>query len=346
MLISKSSRAWLGVSARNIQRAHYISPTMIDTWAVVVPSFNHADDTITCLRSLWTADPRPGQVLLVDDASTEDAVARIAKWAETAGVDHQTVSTTVLERGRLPDRWLTIAAAETNSGFVQVCNSGLRYVRDFTRAPFVLLLNNDTEIAPNYFGELEKALARAPDMGLLTGSIYEWDRSTVSYGGATYNPLRALASHRAELPATDAPTETGFVSGCSMLISRPVLEKVGLLADCFQPIYVEDVDYSLRARAAGFPLMIARNAICYHRVGGSLGRANQSPRIVFAMNRNRGFALRRNFKGWRRAAGITYLAVTKPGRALLELAKGRPREAWAVLSGMLVGVFSRAALED
>jgi len=319
---------------------------MIDTWAVVVPSFNHADDTITCLGSLWNATPRPGRILLVDDASTEDAVAEIERWAEKNGIDHQVVSANMLWRGETPRRWLTIAVMETNSGFVQVCNAGLRYVRDFTTSPYVLLLNNDTEIAPTYFGELEKALEQAPDIGLLTGLIYEWDRSTVSYGGAYYNPLRALASHTSALPVTDAPTETGFVSGCSMLIARPVLEQIGLLAECFQPIYVEDVDYSLRARAAGFPLMVARNAVLYHKVGGSLGRVNQSPRIVYAMNRNRGFALRRNFKGWRRAAGITYLAVTKPCRALLELAKGRPRSAWAVLSGMLVGVLSPAALRD
>lgn len=319
---------------------------MINNWAVVVPSFNHADDTITCLGALWNADPRPGQVLLVDDASTEDAVARIAEWAEGVGIDQQIVPTSALLRGPLLPRWLTIAVAAQNSGFVQVCNAGLRYVRDHTPAPFVLLLNNDTELAPNYFGELAKALTRAPRTGLLTGSIYEWDRSTVSYGGATYNPLRAMPLHKFELPDTDEPTDTAFVSGCSMLISRPVLQKVGLLAECFQPIYVEDVDYSLRARTAGFPVMVARSAVCYHKVGGSLGRSNQSPRIVFAMNRNRGFALRRNFKGWRRAAGITYLAVTKPGRALLELAKGRPRAAWAVLSGMLVGVFSPAALRD
>jgi GT2 family glycosyltransferase len=319
---------------------------MSNNWAVVVPSFNHADDTITCLGALWNADPRPGQVLLVDDASTEDAVARIAEWGEVVGIDQQVVPTSALLRGPLPSRWLTIAVAAQNSGFVQVCNAGLRYVRDHTAVPFVLLLNNDTELAPNYFGELAEALKRAPETGLLTGSIYEWDRSTVSYGGATYNPLRAMPLHKFELPDTDEPTETAFVSGCSMLISRPVLEKVGLLAECFQPIYVEDVDYSLRARTAGFPVMVARSAICYHKVGGSLGRKNQSPRIVFAMNRNRGFALRRNFKGWRRAAGITYLAVTKPVRALLELVKGRPRSAWAVLSGMLVGVFSPAALRD
>ena len=317
------------------------------TWAVVVPSFNHADDTITCLGSVY------GMPILAQDRSCSwTTLQPKTRWR--ASRNGRRALAWIIRKcpparfnaEHFPGGGSPSWRAETNSGFVQVCNAGLRYVRDFTRAPFVLLLNNDTEIAPNYFGELAKALARAPETGLLTGSIYEWDRSTVSYGGASYNPLRALASHTSELPATDAPTETGFVSGCSMLISRPVLEKVGLLAECFQPIYVEDVDYSLRARAAGFPVMIARSAVCYHRVGGSLGRANQSPRIVFAMNRNRGFALRRNYKGWRRAAGITYLAVTKPGRALLELVKGRPRAAWAVLSGMLVGVFSRAALDD
>ena len=312
-------------------------------WAVVVPSFNHADDAIICIHSLWKANPRPGRVLLVDDASTDDAVAQIERWAKGAGIDHRVVLAGSLEHEPVFGPWLTIAAAETNSGFVRSCNIGLRYVRDFTKAPFALLLNNDAAVTPTYFAELAKALDRAPNTGLLTGSIYEWDRSTVWYGGASFNPLRALATHEKDLPATDAPTETGYVCGCSMLISRPVLEKVGLLAECFQPAYVEDVDYSLRARAAGFPVMIARRAICYHRVGSSLGRAAQSPRTIFSVNRNRAFTLRRNYTGWRRAAGITYLAVTKPGRAVLELAKGRPRTAWAVLSGMLVGVFSPAA---
>jgi len=282
-------------------------------------------------------------VLFVDDASTDDAVAQIARWAVVTGIDHRVLPAASLQHTAEPGPWLTIAAAQTNSGFVQSCNIGLRYIRDFTRAPFTLLLNNDAAVAPLYFAELSKALEHAPQTGLLSGSIYEWDRSTVWYGGASFNPIRALATHKTDLPDTDSPTETGYVCGCSMLISRPVLEKVGLLAECFQPAYVEDVDYSLRVRSAGFPVMIARRAVCYHRVGSSLGRMQQSPRTVFSVNRNRAYTMRRNYSGWRRAAGITYLAVTKPSRALLELAKGRPRTAWAVLSGMLVGVFSPAA---
>jgi GT2 family glycosyltransferase len=316
------------------------------TWAVVVPSFNHADDAITCLGSLWSADPRPGAALLVDDASTDDAVARIAAWAKEMGIDHRIVPESALGDRQENPPWLTIVEARTNGGFVRSCNIGLGYVRDATTADFALLLNNDAMVTPTYFADLADALRVAPNAGLLTGSIYEWDRTTVWYGGAWFNPIRALAVHATELPDSDAPTETGYVCGCSMLISRAVLEKVGLLAECFEPAYVEDVDYSLRARKAGFPLMVARRAVCYHRVGSSLGRSQQSPRTTFSFNRNRAFTLRRNYTGWRRAAGITYLVITKPGRAALELAKGRPRTAWAVLTGMLVGVFSPAALAD
>lgn len=313
---------------------------------MVIPSYRHGADTIACVQSLWNADPRPGRVVVVDDASGDDSVTRIAEWAARSDIEHLVVPGASLLRSLEPSPWLTIAVAETNSGFVRSCNAGLRYVRDFTRAPFAFLLNNDAVVTPEYFAELARALSHVPDAGLLTGSIYEWDRTTVWYAGASFNPLRAVATHRTELPVTDVPTETGYVCGCSMLISRRVLETVGLLADCFRPIYSEDVDYSLRVKAAGFPVMIAPAAVCYHRVGTTLGRSEQSPRTVFAINRNRGFTVRRNYTGWRRATGIAYLAITKPGRATLELIKGRPRTAWAFLSGMLVGVFGRAASSD
>ena len=132
-----------------------------------------------------------------------------------------------------------------------------------------------------------------------------------------------------------------------MLISRDVLEKVGVFAEAFSPGYAEDLDYSLRARAAGFPVMYAPRAVCYHRVGTSLGRRSEhSPRILFSINRNLAFTLRRNYRGWLLAGGIAYLVVTKPAKALLELMRGCPRRAQAVLSGTVRGMFSPAASGD
>jgi GT2 family glycosyltransferase len=312
-----------------------------------VPSFNHADDAITCLAALWEARPRPGSVLLVDDASTENAVEAIAGWARTSDVPHRIVDPAALTRQHDQSPWLTIVASRVNGGFVASCNTGLRYLRDGTDATHALLLNNDTAVAPGYFGELAKAVERHPDVGLLTGSIYAWDRSTVWYAGASFNPLRARARHNTDPIDHDEPRETGYVCGCTMLISRAVLTQVGIFAESFSPGYAEDLDYSLRARAAGFPVMYAPLAVCYHRVGTSLGRRSEhSPRILFAIHRNIAFTLRRNYRGWRRAGGILYLVVTKPAKALLELLRGRPRRAQAVLSGTIAGVFSPAASGD
>lgn len=309
------------------------------SWAVLIPSFNHAEDVVTCLRSLWEADPRPGEVLVVDDASTENAVQQISGWANDSDIGHRVVQASELDRRPRSGRWLTIATAPVNGGFVRTCNIGLRHFLTVSDVPFVLLLNNDAAVAPNYFAELARAIQANPGVGVLSGLIYEWDRKTVWYAGGRFNPLRALATHDTEPPHSADARETGYVSGCSMLIARGALEKVGLLGECFAPCYVEDVDFSLRVRAAGYGVMFAARAVCYHRVGSSLGRSEQAPGTLYSVIRNRAYTVRRNYRGWRRAAGVTYMAITKPGRALLELAKGKPRTARAILSGMVAGVF-------
>jgi len=290
-------------------------------------------------------------VLLVDDASTENAVEAIANWARKSDVPHRIVDPASLTEEHAgsssPSPWLTIVVSKVNGGFVASCNIGLRYLRDRTDATHALLLNNDTAVAPDYFGELAKAVAQYPSVGLLTGSIYEWDRTTVWYAGASFNPLRASAKHHTDRIDSGEPRETGYVCGCSMLISRAVLEDVGTFAGSFSPGYAEDLDYSLRARAAGFAVMYAPRAVCYHRVGTSLGRRSEhSPRILFAINRNIAFTLRRNYRGWRLAAGIAYLAVAKPAKAVIELLRGRPGRARAVLSGTMVGMFSSATSSE
>jgi GT2 family glycosyltransferase len=309
----------------------------------VIPSFNHAPDAITAIASLREAEPRPGRVIFVDDASSENAVEEISRWASTQQIPWRLLpeNQTLPPVDALP--WLTIIASAKNGGFVRCANLGIRFVRDHTDHSYLLLMNNDAAVAPDYFRELSRAIVSCPEVGVLSGAIYEWDRVTVWYAGGRFNPLRALASHDTRLPDGDAPRDTGYVCGCTMLISRAVVQKIGVLAESFSPCYVEDVDYSLRARAAGFRVMLAPKALSYHRVGTSLGRSRQSPRTIFSFNRNRALALRRNYRGARRAIGLGYLVVTKPGRALWELVRARPATASAVIRGMLAGLFGSLA---
>jgi hypothetical protein len=312
-------------------------------WVVVIPSFNHADDAINCLQSVRDADDRPERVVFVDDASTDDAVGTIAAWAQRSGIPHEVVDPARWVPRGGSAKWLTIVASKTNSGFSASCNTGLRYAFNHTDAPFVLLLNNDAAVSRSYFRDLAVGLGTIEDAGLATGTIYEWDQRTVWYAGGRFNPLRAVAEHFLEVPVDAAPRDTGFVCGCTMLISRAVLKTVGFLPECYSPCYCEDADYSLKVKQAGFALTYVPAAKAFHRVSSSLGRTERSPQVIYWFNRNRGYAMRRNYTGWRRAAGIAYLSLSKPTRALLELLRGRPRSSAAFIKGTFAGLFNPIA---
>jgi len=333
-----------GVTASAEKKAPVLSNDL-DTsrWIVVIPSFNHADDAINCLQSLYDADDRPESVIFVDDASTDGAVETIATWAGRSGISHEIVDPKSWRPNRNSPKWLTIAASKQNSGFSASCNLGLKYVRDHTDAPFALLLNNDAAVSRTYFPDLARGLAATVNPGLATGTIYEWDQHTVWYAGGRFNPLRAVAEHYLDVPVDNTPRETEFICGCTMLISRKVLEQIGLLAECYSPCYCEDADYSLNVKAAGFALTYVPNARAFHRVSSSLGRVERSPQVIYWFNRNRGYAMRRNYTGWRRAAGIAYLSLSKPARALVELLRGRPRSSAAFIKGTFAGLFNPIA---
>lgn len=287
---------------------------------VIVLNWNGADDTIACLDSLRLAQPGAARVVVVDNASTDGSVARITDWA------------------RRYDVAVEIVVAQSNRGFAGGNNLGLELLARSPEITHFLLLNNDATVAPDFFRELNRALATAPDAGLLTGTIYEHPaREKVWYAGGREIRARALIEHL-HAPSTDGlPVRTEFVSGCLMLISRQVLNKIGPLADCYFPLYMEDAEYSLRAREAGLPVMYAPRARAFHKVGATVGMATASPFITQAQVRHRVLYVRRNFRGLERAIALTYLALTKPGRALAETLAGRPKMGFAVLKGALEG---------
>ncbi len=169
------------------------------------------------------------------------------------------------------------------------------------------------------------------------------NRDRVWYAGGVEYPLRALMQHKYQVPESGDPTPTEFISGCAMVLSRELLERIGPLAECYFPAYWEDGEYSYRAREAGFPVLYAPKAVVYHKVGATVRAADMSVDLNRCKNRLRVFYVRRNYHGLKKGAALAYLAVTKPGRALLEMIKGQPRTGWAILTGTVAGFVSPAA---
>jgi GT2 family glycosyltransferase len=240
--------------------------------------------------------------------------------------------------------WLIVIEAGTNRGFAGGNNLGIRLLQERTTVSHVMLLNNDATVSCGFFDDIAEGLHRAPGAGLITGTIMEDPaRDRVWFAGGTEYPMRALYQHRLQVPQSAEPVPTDFVTGCAMVISRPLLERIGHLAECYFPLYWEDGEYSFRARQAGFPVLYAPRALVYHKVGATVGAASVSPTVAFCQNRLRVFYVRRNYRGTKKAVALGYLAFTKPVRAVIETVSGRPRIGWEIFRGTVSGFFSGAA---
>ena len=300
------------------------------SYGVVLLNWNGYSDTEAALDSLLAANPRPDHVIVVDNGSHDDSVARLNAWAE----QHDALSDAA---PRQP--WLTIAAEPENRGFAIGNNIGLAMLAANANITHFLLLNNDATIAPDYFARMSEAIAQYPDAALLGCAIYYHpDRDRVWFGGGYEVPFRALVLHRYEMPADLTPHATPFVTGCAMMISRKLYEACGGLAECYTPIYWEDTEYSFRARNGGWRVMLVPSAHAYHKVSTSMGGEKATPHAAFLQNRHRGYYVRRNYRGLDRVAALAYLVVTKPARSFVELLRGRPAMGSAIFRGFLHGL--------
>jgi GT2 family glycosyltransferase len=309
------------------------------SFGVVLLNWNGFADTQAALDSLLAATPRPEYVVVVDNGSRDDSLARLRGWATDHGVTSVSIDAgTPASIDQLP--WLLIIDAKTNRGFAVGNNLGLEYLAKHTQATHFLLLNNDATVVPDYFARLRDAIAQRPDIGLLGSAIYhEPERTKVWYAGGYEIPSRALVLHAYDVPASDRLVPTTFVTGCAMLIARPLFDRLGGLNACYTPIYWEDTDYSRQAVDAGFGVAWAPAAKVYHKVGSSVGGEHITPQVAYWQNRHRGYYVRRNYKGTDRIAALAYLCITKPGRSLAELLRGRSAMGKAIFRGFAHGVF-------
>ena len=206
--------------------------------SVIIPCFNGVEWTRACIRSLLLQTERPDEILIVDNAS-EDATHALA--AEFGA----------------PVRVLSQA---TNLGFAGGVNAGIAAAR----STHLLILNNDTQAAPNLIAELQKSLDEADGAGAaapVSNHVKGEAMLPVGDFGKDDAGRRAIAAELASAPVfQDADT----LSGLCLLIHRETLEQVGVFDDRFGHGNYEDDDLCLRMRVHGLRLVIARRAFLHH----------------------------------------------------------------------------------
>lgn len=209
--------------------------------SVVVVTYNQLSDTRRCLDSLRQRTDEPYELIVVDNGSTDGTPEYLAQ---------------------VPG--CRVIANPENRGFPAAANQGLRAAG----GDQVVLLNNDTVLTRGWLSRLRRALASDPRIGLVgpcSNRVSGPQQVPVPYG----DDLAGLEPFAADWGARHLGVieETDRLVGFCLLITRAVVDRVGLLDERFGLGCFEDDDYTLRAVRAGFRTVIARDAFVHHAGG-------------------------------------------------------------------------------
>jgi GT2 family glycosyltransferase len=231
---------------------------------IVILNWNGSEYTRGCLEAFQAVTYPNYEILLVDNGSTDNSVACLSSL--------------------YPD--ITIIENEENLGFAEGNNVGIRYALP-EGADYVLLLNNDTVVEPEFLNALITVAERDPRIGIIGPKIvYCHDPSKIWSAGGRTNLFTGLFSNLAahnSLAACQGVKIVDYVSGCALLIKTKVIEEVGLLdKDYF--LYLEEADWNFRARARGYLSVVNCDATVLHITGASLRKAPDLIYYYFARN--------------------------------------------------------------
>jgi GT2 family glycosyltransferase len=232
---------------------------------VVVLTWNGREDTLACLGSLAATTGATLRVIVVDNGSSDGTASAV--------------------RAGFPD--VELVRSEQNLGFAGGNNLGIRRALELG-VEHVLVLNNDTEVEPGAVAALADEARRTPDAAALCAKLlYAEPPDRIWFAGADFDPRRGYNGRQrgygeADGPAFSAVAETDRACGAAMLVPRPVLDRVGSFdPDLF--LYSEDTEWSLRARAAGYRLLVVPAARVRHKVSVAAGGESSPTTLYYGM---------------------------------------------------------------
>ncbi len=237
-------------------------------WWAIVLNWNGREDTLRCLESLTGVEHVDLGVVCVDNGSTDGSQAAV--------------------REGFPG--VVLIEAHANLGYSAGNNLGLRHALEHGMR-WAMLVNNDATVATDVVAGFERTAHARPRAGILAGKVLFADRpQTIWFAGQRVSELLGYSGRPRGYGRVDGPrysrvAPTGRAVGALMAISREAIERAGLLAeDLF--LYVEDVDWALRVRHAGFEVVLAPEARAWHRVSASTGGEAASTHTLYYGVRN------------------------------------------------------------
>ena len=261
----------------------------------ILINWNAFKDTEECIQSLLKADYPANSIVIVDNASTDDSLARLKE--EFGSRVH-------------------FIENKKNLGFTGANNKGFGYALK-NGFDYVFVLNNDTVVDKNIFKEFISCFAddSKGTLGILSPKIYNYYNPTVieSKGGildilrSRNYPICFGEKETKESAKSELPYEITFATGSAMFIKSGVLKKIGFFDNGYFAYY-EDQDFCCKAVKDGFRILYCPGARVWHKVSASTG-GYKNPIALSLSTRNRIRFVLKNGSGLQKTGFFLYFLL-------------------------------------
>jgi GT2 family glycosyltransferase len=235
---------------------------------VVLLNYNGWAVTLPCLNSLGKVSYGRFNVIVVDNASTDDSAKQLS--AAIPALQKANFGLPADQPSPLAaDGAIRLVQSPRNGGFAAGNNIGIRMAMD-EGADLVWLLNNDTIVESDSLPLMVAALQRDAKIGAVGSEVYFMNdcQRLQAYGGGKACCVLGLSWHFSR-PVRDE--QLGYITGASLLLRAAALREVGLLDEGYF-LYWEDVDLCYRLSEAGWKLSVAAGAKVHHMESAAAGR--------------------------------------------------------------------------
>jgi len=281
---------------------------------VVIPNFNGMQYIQTCLESLYSGTTKEIAVTVVDNASTDGSME--------------------LVRDRFPQ--VKLIVNETNTGFSHAVNQGIC----LSSTPYVILLNNDTQVDLSFVHELEKVMDNDKRKRFFSASaklISLYDKEKIDDAGDYYCALGWAFARGKGKRAADYNKDCDIFASCAgaAIYRRELLEEnqVGLF-DEEHFAYFEDIDIGYRAKIFGYRNRFAANSIVYHAGSATSGSRYNAFKTTLA-SRNSVYLIYKNMPTLQILLNLPLLIIGFFVKILFFTKKGMGRE---YITGLWKGI--------
>jgi len=233
---------------------------------IIILNWNSADFTIECIKSLAKLTYPSYEIVIVDNGSTDGSDEVI--------------------KDIFPK--ITFLRTAVNKGFSGANNIGINFALEHG-AEYIWLLNNDTTVDPDALTYLVDFALSDTKIGMVGSKIFFYDEPELLwYAGGNFDVEQGgitscIGWGQRDTGQFDHIADVDYVSGCSLLIKKCVIEKIGLMPEEYY-IYFEETDWNYQTQKAGFRTVVAQKSIVWHKVKR---QKEYLTRFVYYMTRNR-----------------------------------------------------------